>query len=58
MAATRSGQREVRWISTYLKEEEQGHGLTAATTHGSAKLEGAQDDCRGDRSETGGERSG
>jgi len=40
---TQRGQREVRWSSTYLRKEEQGQRLTAATTHGSAKIGGAEE---------------
>lgn len=44
---------EVRWSSTYLRREEQGQRLTAETTLGSAKIEGAQKDWRGEGSERG-----
>jgi len=44
---------EVSWSSTYLREEEQGQRLTTATAHGSAEIEGAQEDWRGEGSDTG-----
>lgn len=50
---TEGTEREVRWSSTYLWKEEQGQRLTAATTPGSAEIEGAQEDCRGEGREGG-----
>ena len=47
---TQRGQAEVRWSSTYLRREEQGQRLTAETTLGSAKIEGAEENWRGEGS--------